>query len=599
MNIICNDIDISYSFKSTILVNVDITQDVIKISNGKYSFQIKDSKGELSNTIVVYGIDYPTFIQSNFVIFIISKGFDAIDTSKIIVGADLESFVPITYINDTTSSFILPFTIAKTYTTNLYDSQSSPPTNVMSFFTFFSPTIDSFYFKNMNMYIHGHYYSTSSRIKLNSVQCDSIEAKGKGGAICRFEPYLFLTKTVDMVVGVFSISEPSFNRSIENEIKFQRTVLLQILSSPTSSRIDVSVLGPLYRAPHIFGHTLEPYPVLSYNASIVSFIPPTGAYCDYLYLGFTDTQGDRISNSLYLCPTPVIHSISPRPDSLLGGVVTVTGSFFNTTVGYLSKPSTTLNYIFKNGSLLDCPQSTDYDPISFIYTFKCYFPPGSGGFSFIAKNSIGHYAQIDYSYTLSITLLTSNIKYGTAGKITIHGEGFSNPNVFVGGSECLDVLVENGGRLLTCLFKADVLPTNNEKTLELVLKNDGAFAYQVFSYICPTICSSHGVCNIESIQCFCENGWSGYDCSTCNPSISMITSTKYGAPGTVTIVGNDFVNLNLVVTIGGSFCGKIVVSQDLTTITCLFQSDVSVPNDNTLLEVSVTIDHKFTTSKQL
>ncbi|KAF2072502.1 hypothetical protein CYY_006189 [Polysphondylium violaceum] len=75
-----------------------------------------------------------------------------------------------------------------------------------------------------------------------------------------------------------------------------------------------------------------------------------------------------------------------------------------------------------------------------------------------------------------------------------------------------------------------------------------------------------------------------------NPYIESVTPTKFGTPGTVTIVGRDFDSSNLVVKIGGYLCTSPLVL-DSKTITCLFQSNIS--SSSQPLEVSISIDTIF------
>jgi len=67
-----------------------------------------------------------------------------------------------------------------------------------------------------------------------------------------------------------------------------------------------------------------------------------------------------------------------------------------------------------------------------------------------------------------------------------------------------------------------------------------------------------------------------------NPTITSSTSTKYGVPGIITIIGSKFVNLDLHVSIGGSVCQNAKASPNGESITCSFQSDVAMIDNNAI-----------------
>ncbi|GAM21182.1 hypothetical protein SAMD00019534_043570 [Acytostelium subglobosum LB1] len=73
------------------------------------------------------------------------------------------------------------------------------------------------------------------------------------------------------------------------------------------------------------------------------------------------------------------------------------------------------------------------------------------------------------------------------------------------------------------------------------------------------------------------------------PIIESITSTYFGTPGLVSIIGTNFANVGLAVAVGGSPCANPKAEGD-TLITCTYTSDVSTANNTDSLPVNVTVD---------
>ncbi|KAF2068506.1 hypothetical protein CYY_010170, partial [Polysphondylium violaceum] len=81
-----------------------------------------------------------------------------------------------------------------------------------------------------------------------------------------------------------------------------------------------------------------------------------------------------------------------------------------------------------------------------------------------------------------------------------------------------------------------------------------------------------------------------------SPIVKNSTPLKYQVPGIVTIVGEFFLSSstppNVVVKIGGSQCSDVIVNTEGNQITCQFNADVSIVN-NEPLQVSVVVDDTF------
>jgi len=214
----------------------------------------------------------------------------------------------------------------------------------------------------------------------------------------------------------------------------------------------------------------------------------------------------------------------------------------------------------------------------------------------------------------------SGTHYGVPGKVTINGDNFdpSGLHITIGGSICSSPIVMSA-TLIECTYQSDVPQNANNDPLLVYLSIEGKNAIQqsIFFYLdsssssssissssssdadnCPIglngkICSGHGSCGVNQI-CICDKGWGAFkDCSTINPIIKSASSTKYGEPAKVTIKGENFAPNQLQVKIGGLLCTDPESSNDLKTIVCFFQSNITVNSYNDALEVYVSIEDTF------
>ncbi|KAF2069112.1 hypothetical protein CYY_009570, partial [Polysphondylium violaceum] len=184
-----------------------------------------------------------------------------------------------------------------------------------------------------------------------------------------------------------------------------------------------------------------------------------------------------------------------------------------------------------------------------------------------AQSSIFYYKKPNPSI-----ISASSTTYKTAGKVTILGTQFVQDNLFVtiGQVECTTPLVSGGGTNIICDFPSNAPTASDFKSpLEVFVSIKSTYTTKnsVFYYTRP------------------------------NPVIISSTSTLYGTPSTITITGSYFNSKDILVKVGGSQCTDPISSQDGTSITCLFQSNVVVKDSATPLLVSVVIEAVHSDSK--
>ncbi|GAM29172.1 hypothetical protein SAMD00019534_123480 [Acytostelium subglobosum LB1] len=117
---------------------------------------------------------------------------------------------------------------------------------------------------------------------------------------------------------------------------------------------------------------------------------------------------------------------------------------------------------------------------------------------------------------------TPTVYHNQRGLITIYGDGFGaapNPKVTgtIGDAKCLNVTRINSTALV-CDFAGDATPADKGESLYVNITIDGVTSSnQVFFYIqyfpCPGNCNGNGVCNNQTGECTCNEGFGRQDCS--------------------------------------------------------------------------------------
>ncbi|KAM9982117.1 hypothetical protein ACTFIY_004431 [Dictyostelium cf. discoideum] len=135
----------------------------------------------------------------------------------------------------------------------------------------------------------------------------------------------------------------------------------------------------------------------------------------------------------------------------------------------------------------------------------------------------------------------------------------------------------NLGGFVSTNFTIECDSTNNSFTLDKIQQfsicNYGIKFLTKLACVCPGDCSSHGICNTNTIKCQCNSYAGGSSCNELKMIISTISSTTiYG--GNVTITG-DFSNLpleiksNLKIKINWDDCKNVITNiNNNNTIQC-------------------------------
>ncbi|KAF2069599.1 hypothetical protein CYY_009090 [Polysphondylium violaceum] len=383
--------------------------------------------------------------------------------------------------------------------------------------------------------------------------------------------------------------------TIVNNVIFQRPLFSYISALQNFTTIQVenyigfeNNLSKL----SIMGLLHSPTPIVQSSSFKVYFPKETGI-CGYAYIADTSNPSQilRVSNTILLCPRQLMHGTNiPNNDD---GVLSIYGSYLNTTIYGSTEKSMSFS-IIKNGI------ATQTEPQSITYTDNLYFlrlPIPQGPESFVISIIPIWDDAISSSlirFSPSLSSITRS-RYNVSTLITIKGTGFitGQIDVSIGNGKCSNVSFVDS-QTLTCLFDSTPIPINGKLMSVFVIFKAGPFSVtkEMFEYICTNDCINGG-CSPVPDTCVCASGWSGPNCVQKTPIIVSISSTVYQVPATVTIVGNNFFNVDLRVEIVGSFtsiCGDALASQDTKSITCLFKSDIKLNYIGDALHVVVYVN---------
>ncbi|KAF2068171.1 hypothetical protein CYY_010505, partial [Polysphondylium violaceum] len=300
-------------------------------------------------------------------------------------------------------------------------------------------------------------------------------------------------------------------------------------------------------------------PTVASNTTL-KFTFPSDAQCGYAFISNSSSNFQRITTSMFLCPTPYIQrEVIQKPYNTNNNELIFLGRFLNRLQYKSSIPTLTYTIQYGGGTTKTCLPVSQSQDANLIYTIGCQIPAVTNPttFKLIANTTTGLSSSIYVIYTPTITSITKT-DYKVPGVVTMTGTGFTSYNLLItiGGSQCQSLVVQEDGLQLTCEFASDVIVIDFNKPLEVVVSipdPTGYYADQksIFYYNRPT------------------------------PTISQCTSTMYGVPGIVTVSGDNLFSTNVTVIISGKPCTNPVSGQDGNTITCQFESGVTVTDINT------------------
>eukprot|EP01133_Synstelium_polycarpum_P002602 gene2602-2988_t len=316
----------------------------------------------------------------------------------------------------------------------------------------------------------------------------------------------------------------------------------------------------------------------------------------------------------------IILVIVTRP-STSGDVITITGTNYYTDVNLIS---IMLGTVKCTNVIVSTPHTS----------LKCTAPPGTGAYPLSV--TVKQTTSLPYTSSYippTVTNVTTGIQLA-GSSIIIQGTNFGNDatkiSVLIGGKVC-QVMSMTGTQGISFICGAP--PMDAPGDYPLLVKVDGLSANQfTIKYIRvpviteivqdkttilitgyfrddpsePLQVAFNGTeliftrPNVTSILCSVPSTLSSGQVEitfTSNPAtlfsfFTLASPIEFGTTGLVTIDGDNFVNVGLMVSIGGSSCNVTVVST--TRIVCTFVGTVPIPDKGASLPVNVTVDSQET-----
>ncbi|KAF2068160.1 hypothetical protein CYY_010514, partial [Polysphondylium violaceum] len=263
----------------------------------------------------------------------------------------------------------------------------------------------------------------------------------------------------------------------------------------------------------------------------------------------------------YIRPLPVITECSPTIYAT-PSQVTITGNYFASDDVYVEIGGQECTAPISSANIITCGFSSDV-PVDRAFSQKLSV--------FVSVDKDFNSTKSAFTYSRPIPVITSSTStlFSVPGIISITGTYFDTKDLIVkiGGSSCVSANVNPDGTLLTCTYASDIHVVNYDLPLQVFVNVATNSDYAaVFYYTKPT------------------------------PTILSASSTIYGQAGQVTVLGDQFVNDDLSIEIGGVNCTSpnIVTPQKLV---CDFASTASYTRFADPLDVSVSIKSLYTATE--
>eukprot|EP01133_Synstelium_polycarpum_P019147 gene19147-22932_t len=343
------------------------------------------------------------------------------------------------------------------------------------------------------------------------------------------------------------------------------------------------------------GVTITPSEVLEKS---ISFTIPPGSGSTTISVKVGNLESE---NKTFTYQSPRVASQVPLSIVPSGGLITLVGTSFGADQSQIS---------LEGHPSIPVTINQPHNSISFT------LPPGTGSFTFaiIVNGLKSESYTIQYQDQVTISNC-SDVVYGQPSNITINGMYFSGsaglevtPLVSIGGSDC--PLVTYTNEQIVCTFAANVVINDNGDALAInvtrgqVIGLSYTFLYKQ-QFVCPSDCSSHGVCDASTGQCQCDNasGWSGSDCSSKRTDSLYVpppplpeTGSKADIPGSASLsyaIGLQYIRE---VSTSGQVIRQIDTSS--THWTSLDSSQSSTRYFGTFINDNCTLDITFTVYTQ-
>ncbi|KAF2077898.1 hypothetical protein CYY_000776 [Polysphondylium violaceum] len=501
-------------------------------------------------------VDPATSYQNNNV-FYLKGDFTSVQSTTMMAQAQTDAGVrqPITWIDSTTLSFPMDKAIARGQVI-LFDSTKNKESTIVQLS--YAPVVQSTSLEVIGLNVLGYIFDSSTQVFTSGQDPCTITSVIEGSFTCR--PKAIPTQTFSYRIvsgnGKSTTLSLSFWRELKSATALSaREATLQVINYDSSTYIN-----PLVQGLRSTGISLA-----SVTGDDLKINFPLDAQCGNAYLG---TSILRLTNSMLLCPAPEFTTLVSN--SVPNNTVVILGYFLAQTM-YGSQDQA-LNFTVEYGGLGRGPESCESISTLFnlngTYTVNCKVPLSST--LYLKASSIGKRTiQMLIAFPIVVSTATP-LLYGSPGKITISGSGFTVPlvQVTIGGAECTAPVVSQLGKQVVCDFDASVPVLNVNDTLEV--KVGDTYSVNLFAK--------------ESVFRYGQI-----------PTVTSATSTIYAIPGIVTVIGTFFLNDQLEVTIGGNLCAS-PIALDSTKLTCEFKSDIVVTDISSPLDVVVSVQSQFSSS---
>ncbi|KAF2071963.1 hypothetical protein CYY_006719 [Polysphondylium violaceum] len=472
-----------------------------------------------SNAVLISRIDVFRIDQYYDGAYWIGSNFDNafIDKSKVSTGNTSSLFLPTTFINSTHLHF--PKHKDLTFTTDLgYDSKVIFRSNA-----YWSPLIQSTMVDSSQtpytFYIYGYFYNNGPYVITVGLQsCTNPIVENGTTTKCNL---------IYVPTGVYQLNIlDSHNQNTLFVVNDPVPPINITTFSITANTITFTGQFPL-KNPKFSLHGVSSTPIAakSYTATSIVFDFTVESQCGDGYI--VDSLVLATTNSMLICPTPVIQSISQPLTN--GGPFTITGKNLNPFKIGTSNLIYYFKFIIAGGTIKNGTfNSISLDSSKSLQTLILNAPSGSGTFSLefinLVNSSISTSKNLQYQNPYISAC--SSTKFNVSSLVTISGSSFDSTllTITIGNSTCLSPLVNDNRNQITCTFLSLVAPTNPNNPLEIFISVNGLtssqymFLYTKAGMDCPSNkttgikCSGNGDCN-NQMKCDCYPDWEGMDCS--------------------------------------------------------------------------------------
>jgi len=573
-NVIGVKLDSSIAYHA-VISSTQMTANIgaINLSQKTSAVVTVDSNEGQSNPFIYYVIQIPStgyYTQDNSIMYI-TGSFGTIPLParaflKAQAQTDETNLVTVAFVNDTTLSFPLDIKIAKGQVA-IYDGSTNAVAAWMN--PNYAPVVSSSSFDVTGFNLIG-YVLTDSQVFIDGAAC-TITSRSESSITCTPAPA--------------SLHNRIFTYSVMNAkglSTYQTYSLWKQLASYMTNRIDGLKLDltitdfqqGVYPSALIYGLRPGGISIDSVTGNDLTITPPFDSQCGYAYLANFPI---RLTNNLLLCPYPRFLSLWKSTEESTGyGILTASGYFMNPNIYDTNEVALQFRVEYGNnaGTLVPCLEvDSVFNSASGTYTVTCKIPELTSTYFYIS--TLGRLQKTLYSVSPIITSSTPTY-FGIPNKVTISGSKFTlfpdlGIDVTIGGGACNNPVQSSDGKQIVCDFDSNVPYTNIIDPLEVKV------ASQVVV----------GIGDTKSVFYY-----------TPFPTITSVSSTIFGKPGTVTIIGTDlYQSSTLSVTIGSSPCTNPFASQDSKSITCQFESNVAFTDYDTPLDVYIDIEPSVNVKK--